>query len=153
MSQYTVEVVDSTNAVNVTVEPESSVVNVTVSAPPPPIEVVEIQEIAGPPGPAGPAGDTGPAGPAGDTGPAGPAGDTGPAGPPGTNATIPELLNDPVSPAIGEAWVKRNETSTAPILSHTLLHFGLTAPGSSVSIDYVFKYRTQAGTTVGVALS
>ncbi len=73
-------------------------------------------------------------------------------GPIGT-VEIPELLVDPISPVAGQAWVKKNETSTPSALSHTLLHIGLTTPEYIVTIDYVFKYKTQAGPVVGVALS
>jgi hypothetical protein len=108
-----------------------------------------IQGIQGVQGPQGSKGDTGDTGPVGPQGPQGPQGIQ---GIPGT-AEIPELSVDPINPIAEQAWVKRNETRTPSALSHTLLHIGLTTPGYIITIDYVFKYKTQAGPVVGVALS
>lgn len=86
----------------------------------------------------------------GDTGATGP---QGPQGEPGSTFSIPELDTDPVSPDAGYTWVKKNSVSVAPILSHTLLHFGLTAPGSISINEYKLKYKTVSGAVVGVTLT
>jgi hypothetical protein len=77
----------------------------------------------------------------------------GPPGDPSTTFSIPELETDPATPVAGYTWVKKNTTLVQPILSHTLLHFGLTAPGGSVIFDYVLKYKTTSGAVVGVPLT
>lgn len=68
-------------------------------------------------------------------------------------AKIPEYLEDPIAPGVNDAWVKRNETIIPTDLSHTLLQIGLTAPGDTVLKDYIFKYKTESGEVVGVALA
>lgn len=83
----------------------------------------------------------------------GPQGIQGPQGPAGESFSVPELDTDPTNPEPGDMWVKRNTTILQPVLSHTLLQIGLTAPGSLLAYDYVLKYRTNNGTSVGVALS
>lgn len=67
----------------------------------------------------------------------------------GSTAIIQELDSDPVSPSVNEAWVLRVKTVSE--LSHTLLHFGMTAPGDQLS--WTFKYKTESGQVVGVPLT
>jgi len=72
-------------------------------------------------------------------------------------SNIPQLDADPASPNAEDAWVLRSGGAVSgggvikgwiglgstPILS----------PGSGGASTYALKYRTQEGTTVGVALS
>lgn len=83
----------------------------------------------------------------------GPKGDKGDKGDDGTSFSIPELDIDPVSPVAGYTWVKRNESVAPPILSHTLLQLGLTAPGVTIALDYELKYKTASGAVVSVPMN
>jgi len=114
--------------------------NITIQVVTPPPISIEVEPIVNTVIEVGPVGARGPVGP------------QGPQGPPGS-PQIPEYSSDPIAPQPEDAWVLKTTVYPPIVLSHTLLQIGLTAPGQLVNFQYAFKYRTQNGTTVSVALT
>jgi len=65
-------------------------------------------------------------------------------------SSIPQLDNDPASPAVGDAWVWRDTGGGAGSPYGLLL--SLTKPGT-VGTNYRFSYRTIEGTTIRVTMA
>lgn len=67
---------------------------------------------------------------------------------------IPELTSDPVSPAVGDAWVLKTGGVSGG-LGHSIVTLGLTldTSGGGGGATYEFRYKTTSDGIVGVALT
>lgn len=70
------------------------------------------------------------------------------------SVSIPEYTSDPVSPSARDAWVLRTGSmSGGGELMYMIGGMPVLSSGTGGGYTYQFKYRTDEGTTVAVALS